>query len=163
MKKFVLISAVCAALCGVVSAEDYSKKSNDELVKLHGSVKNASDAADLKLEIKKRIDKMDEKVRKDFIDKLKASYEKNTENMSVKDFRAYESSVKKELKAKMEKLGIKHPSHHHDMKGHGKDAVEGHSCGENCACGHHHGEAKDSKESKDSKKDKKEKDSKDKK
>ncbi|MWV62894.1 DUF1104 domain-containing protein [Helicobacter saguini] len=147
MKKFLLVSAVCAGLCGILMAEDYSKKSNDELVKLHGSVKNASDAADLKIEIKKRIDKMDEKVRKDFIDKLKASYEKNTENMSVKEFRAYESSVKKELKAKMEKLGIKHPEGHHH--GGGKDSIKGHSCGENCECGH----GKESKE--DSKKNKK--------
>ncbi len=88
-------------------AADFSSKSNDELVKINGTLKSADDAADLKLEILKRVNTLEESAKKDFIDKLKASYEKNTENMKVKDLRAYEANVKKAFKAKIEKLSDK--------------------------------------------------------
>lgn len=155
MKNILLVGAVCVGLCGVMMAEDFSKKSNDELVRLHGYIKQPSDAADLKLELKKRIESMDGRAKKEFVEKLKDSYNKNTENMTLRDFRKYEADVKKELKAKMEKLGIKHEMGEHK---HG-DAIKGHSCGEGCACGHEH--SKDSKEGKKGKKDSK--DSKDRK
>lgn len=114
MKKKFLSVLVCGALSFGASAvaQDFSKASNDELAKLHGSLKNVSDAADLKLEIKKRVESMEGAAKKEFLSKVKQGYEKNTENMSVKEFREYEASVKKEVKDKMQKLGMKFKDPH---------------------------------------------------
>lgn len=83
---------------------DYSKKSESELIKLNGTLKKVEDAVDLRLEIKKRIAKMDDKQKPDFVKKLKDSYEKNTGDMKVKDLRKLEEDTKEAFAKRIQKL-----------------------------------------------------------
>ena len=111
MANVLLSSLVCMSLSSLAFAEDFSKKTNDELISLNGTLKKAEDAADLAVESMKRAKDMGEKARKEFKQKLKESWDKNTEKLSVKEFREYEANVKKEIKARLEKLGIKGDEH----------------------------------------------------
>lgn len=101
MVKFVMAGVLCASFG---YAADYSKHSDEELIKQNNGKLKAADAADLKLEVLKRANKLEGEAKKAFLDKVKAAYEKATENFKVKDFRAYEESVRKEFKAKIETL-----------------------------------------------------------
>ena len=89
---------------GLTMAADYSKSSDDELIKQNNGKLKPVDAADLKLEVMKRANKLEGEAKKAFLDKVKTAYDKATENFKVKDFRAYEEAVKKEFKAKIEAL-----------------------------------------------------------
>ncbi|RDU60730.1 DUF1104 domain-containing protein [Helicobacter marmotae] len=85
---------------------DLSKKKDSELVKLQGTLKG-EDAIDLALEVRKRIAKMNEKAKTKFMEEIKASYNKATENWIAKDLRAYEKEVKDGVKARVEKMDEK--------------------------------------------------------
>lgn len=104
MAKLVMTGLVSVSLASVGYAADYSKNSDDELIKLNNGKLKAADAADLKLEVIKRANKLEGEAKEAFLDKVKAAYDKATENFKVKDFRAYEESVKKEFKAKIDAL-----------------------------------------------------------
>lgn len=104
MAKLVMTGLVSVSLASVGYAADYSKNSDDELIKLNNGKLKAADAADLKLEVIKRANKLEGEAKKAFLDKVKAAYDKATENFKVKDFRAYEESVRKEFKAKIDAL-----------------------------------------------------------
>ncbi|WP_082807875.1 DUF1104 domain-containing protein [Helicobacter himalayensis] len=106
MKVQGLTMAVLASVfaLGVAYGADYSKKSESELIKLNGTLKKIEDAVDLKLEIKKRIAKMDDKQKPEFVKKLKESYEENTAEMKVKDLRKLERETKEAFAKRIQKL-----------------------------------------------------------
>ncbi len=105
-------SLVCA------NAADFSKKSDKELISLSGVVK-AEEFADYELEIAKRMKAKSEKEAKDFREKLKAQYEKATENMSVKEYREYKKATHEAMKKRVENMSEKElkesglPPHRH--------------------------------------------------
>lgn len=99
--KLALASVLCVSLG---YAADYSKQSDSDLIKLNNGKLKAADAADLKLEIMKRANKLEGDAKKDFFEKLKASYEKATDSWKAKDLRAYEAEVKKAFKEKVQSL-----------------------------------------------------------
>ncbi len=84
-------------------AADFSKKSDAELFKLNGTLKG-EDAVDLNLEIKKRSMKLNEEKRKEFNNKAKEGFEKNTEKMIVKDYRAQLKDIREAMKKRIEKM-----------------------------------------------------------
>lgn len=129
MKKLismVLAGALCASLA---LAADFSKKSNDDLVKMAGTVA-PKDVPDYRMELHKRVKAMKKEDAKAFHQKFEASMKKNTEKISVKDMRARRAAVKKAIDEKtkgMTKEQIKesglemHHGHHKHAKDHKKD------------------------------------------
>lgn len=126
MKKLismVLAGALCASLA---LAADFSKKSNDDLVKMAGTVA-PKDVPDYRMELHKRVKAMKKEDAKAFHQKFEASMKKNTEKMSVKDMRARRAAVKKAIDEKtkgMTKEQIKESgleTHHKHAKDHKKD------------------------------------------
>ncbi len=112
-------SLVCA------NAADFSKKSDKELISLSGIVK-VEEFADYELEIAKRMKAKSEKEAKDFREKLKAQYEKATENMSVKEYREYKKATHEAMKKRVENMSEKElkesgfPPHRHFKECKGK-------------------------------------------
>lgn len=106
IRKILLTSVMGVCLCGWLNAADFSKHTEDELIKLSGSVKVA-DYPDYKIEIIKRAKQMKEKDAQSFKEKLKAQYEKATENMKVKELRAYEQSAREAMKKKIDTMTVK--------------------------------------------------------
>lgn len=106
IRKILLTSAMGVCLCGWLNAADFSKHTEDELIKLSGSVKVA-DYPDYKIEVIKRTKQMKEKDAQSFKEKLKAQYEKATENMKVKELRAYEKSAREAMKKKIDSMTAK--------------------------------------------------------
>lgn len=128
--KIALIGMFAAVGC---LAADYSKKSDKDLLSLNGTLKGA-DAVDLQFEIIKRAQsKGDAKMT--FMMDAKASFEKNTENMRVKDFREYEAGIKAGVMEKIaslsdeerEKLGVGAGGHSCPMHGGEGGGHGGHS------------------------------------
>lgn len=126
MKKLismVLAGVLCASLA---LAADFSKKSNDDLVKMAGTVA-PKDVPDYRMELHKRVKAMKKEDAKAFHQKFEASMKKNTEKMSVKDMRARRAAVKKAIDEKtkgMTKEQIKESGlemHHKHAKDHKKD------------------------------------------
>lgn len=129
MKKLismVLAGALCASLA---LAADFSKKSNDDLVKMAGTVA-PKDVPDYRMELHKRIKTMKKEDAKAFHQKFEASMKKNTEKMSMKDMRARRAAIKKAIdektkgmtKEQIKESGLHHTMHQHDQhkKGHKK-------------------------------------------
>lgn len=85
---------------------DLSKSKDDELVKLQGTLKG-NDAIDLELEVRKRAAKMSDKNKSKFMDKVRASFEKATDNWSAKDLRAYQKEIRNGVKSRIEKMSDK--------------------------------------------------------
>ncbi|RDU73801.1 DUF1104 domain-containing protein [Helicobacter aurati] len=79
---------------------DFSKKNNQELIKEAGTM-IGNDAVEFALEIKKRANAMQEKARKDFIEKLERSYKENTKNMKLDDLKRYEKEILQGIKTKV--------------------------------------------------------------
>lgn len=125
MKKLismVLAGALCASLA---LAADFSKKSNDDLVKMAGTVA-PKDVPDYRIELHKRVKAMKKEDAKAFHEKFEASMKKNTEKMSMKDMRARRAAIKKAIDEKtkgMTKDQIKESGlqMHHGHHKHAKD------------------------------------------
>ena len=116
LKVSILAVAFGSLVCA--NAADFSKKSDKELISLSGVVK-VEEFADYELEIAKRMKAKSEKEAKDFREKLKAQYEKATENMSVKEYREYKKATHEAMKKRVEKMSEKElkesglPPHRH--------------------------------------------------
>lgn len=110
--------AISIIASGMVFAADFSSKSNDELINMAGKV-SASDAKDYFGEIEKRTDEMTVKEAKAFKEKLKAQEDKVFENMKVKDVKAYKKSIHENMKGK-----------HGGMHGEAKKGKPMGNCGE---------------------------------
>ncbi|RDU60752.1 DUF1104 domain-containing protein [Helicobacter marmotae] len=134
MKRFqlcVVATALSAFLCSAIFAADFSKTSEADLIKLSGVVK-VEDFADYQIEIAKRLKKKSEKDAQAFKEKLKAQYEKATENLSVKQLREYKKSTQEAMKKRIESMSVKElqesglPFHKHfdKAKGDGKSSCK---------------------------------------
>ncbi|AVV96246.1 zinc ABC transporter substrate-binding protein [Helicobacter pylori] len=130
MKKALKILSVSALLFVALNAKDFSKTSDEDLVKMAGVVA-PQDIVDYTKELKKRMEKMPEDKRKAFHKQLHEYAVKNTDNMTVADFEARQKAVKEALKkGNMEDMdddfglrSCKHgKKHKHDKHGkkHGK-------------------------------------------
>ncbi|PUD18274.1 zinc ABC transporter substrate-binding protein [Helicobacter pylori] len=139
MKKALKILSVSALLFVALNAKDFSKTSDEDLVKMAGVVA-PQDIVDYTKELKKRMEKMPEDKRKAFHKQLHEYAVKNTDNMTVADFEARQKAVKEALKkGNMEdmdddfglrscKHGKKHKHHKHgghDKHGKGHDKEQG--------------------------------------
>ncbi|PUD70080.1 sialic acid-binding protein [Helicobacter pylori] len=130
MKKALKILSVSALLFVALNAKDFSKTSDEDLVKMAGVVA-PQDIVDYTKELKKRMEKMPEDKRKAFHKQLHEYATKNTDKMTVADFEARQKAVKEALKkGNMEDMdddfglrSCKHgKKHKHDKHGkkHGK-------------------------------------------
>lgn len=119
-----------AVLGSCVYAADFSKKSDNELVQLSGSVK-VGEFVDYQLEVAKRLKKMAQKDMQAFKEKLHAQYEKATESMNVKQWREYKKATYEAMKKHIDGLSKKEleESGLHLLKG-GKGEPK--ACGECC-------------------------------
>ncbi len=105
MKFFNILLVSCIfALCAYT--KDFSILVNDELAKIRGSLKPYEEA-ELIIEIKKRLNNMDEKIKTEFIDKIKQSYKENTKKLNAEEFKKYENEVKEAFKTKINSIGDK--------------------------------------------------------
>ncbi len=130
MKKALKILSVSALLFVALNAKDFSKTSDEDLVKMAGVVA-PQDIVDYTKELKKRMEKMPEDKRKAFHKQLHEYATKNTDKMTVADFEARQKAIKEALKkGNMEDMdddfglrSCKHgKKHKHDKHGkkHGK-------------------------------------------
>ncbi len=130
MKKALKILSVSALLFVALNAKDFSKTSDEDLVKMAGVVA-PQDIVDYTKELKKRMEKMPEDKRKAFHKQLHEYAVKNTDSMTVADFEARQKAIKEALKkGNMEDMdddfglrSCKHgKKHKHDKHGkkHGK-------------------------------------------
>lgn len=98
--KICILAGIAASL---LNAADFSKSSDKDLIKVAGIV-SIEDYADYKLEIIKRMKAKKEKDAKKFRDQLHAQMEKNTENLTLKEWRAYQKATKEALESKIKSL-----------------------------------------------------------
>ncbi|MGL2367517.1 DUF1104 domain-containing protein [Helicobacter pylori] len=139
MKKALKILSVSALLFVALNAKDFSKTSDEDLVKMAGVVA-PQDIVDYTKELKKRMEKMPEDKRKAFHKQLHEYAVKNTDNMTVADFEARQKAVKEALKkgnmedmdddlglrsCKHEKMHKHHKHGGHDKHGKGHDKEQG--------------------------------------
>ncbi|WQV57847.1 DUF1104 domain-containing protein [Helicobacter pylori] len=139
MKKALKILSVSTLLFVALNAKDFSKTSDEDLVKMAGVVA-PQDIVDYTKELKKRMEKMPEDKRKAFHKQLHEYAVKNTDNMTVADFEARQKAVKEALKkgnmedmdddlglrsCKHEKMHKHHKHGGHDKHGKGHDKEQG--------------------------------------
>ncbi|MCQ2827694.1 DUF1104 domain-containing protein [Helicobacter pylori] len=139
MKKALKILSVSALLFVALNAKDFSKTSDEDLAKMAGIVA-PQDVVDYTKELKMRMKKMPEDKRKAFHKQLHEYAVKNTDSMTVADFKARQKAIKEALKkGNMEdmdddfglrscKHGKKHKHHKHgghDKHGKGHDKEQG--------------------------------------
>ncbi|MDE6885569.1 MAG: DUF1104 domain-containing protein [Helicobacteraceae bacterium] len=120
MKKILKFSIATLALSGILFAADYSKVSNDELIKMSGSVQ-PKDMLDYKIEVGKRVDEMTMKDANEFKNKIREQEKQVYDNMKVKDFKARQKAIMEAMKeqckndkpkcAKMDRFQNKHNEH----------------------------------------------------
>ncbi|PAF46390.1 hypothetical protein BKH46_07945 [Helicobacter sp. 12S02634-8] len=106
MNKFaamILAGAVCASLS---FGADFSKQSNEELIKMAGTVAPA-DAPDYKIEIHKRMKTMKKEEAKKFHEQLEEAMQKNTDSMTLKEFRERREAIKQAMDAKIKTMSKK--------------------------------------------------------
>lgn len=95
--------AISIIASGVMFAADFSTKSIDDLVNMAGKV-STTDMKDYVNEIEKRTNEMTVKEAKAFKEKLKTAEEKAFENMKVKDVKAYKQSMHENMKANVQNM-----------------------------------------------------------
>ncbi|TLD86727.1 DUF1104 domain-containing protein [Helicobacter sp. MIT 05-5294] len=129
--KFIFSVALVGALISSALSADYSKTSNEELVKLSGKV-SPKDYPDYKIEIHKRIEEMKVKDARAFQEQLRAAHLKATEKMSETEYRKYQEERRIAIQKHMDSMtgaeiresglmgrGFHHNRGFHDTKGYG--------------------------------------------
>lgn len=118
-----------------VFGADFSKKSNNEIINLAGSVE-PKDVFDYDKEIKKRMEDMTMKDAREFRTKIKEQETKIYDNMKVKDFKVRQKAIMESMREKCKSESsfcmkdMKGPRH---MQGHmqgGKNGMQGNMRGE---------------------------------
>ncbi len=134
MHKMIKISLISSfVFSGVIFGADFSKKTNDELIKLSGIV-DPKDILDYRKEIENRIDNMTKKEAKEFRDRIREQEDRVYDDMKVKDLKLRKQEIRdaieKQCKNNSElcnKMGPrldkpdgknnhKGAKHHHDME-----------------------------------------------
>lgn len=95
MKKIILCAMV---LSGVLFGADFSKSSNDDLIKLAGKV-DPKDVPSYYAEIEKRVDDMTMKQAREFKDQIREQERQVYDNMKVKDFKARQRAIRDAMRA----------------------------------------------------------------
>lgn len=103
--KLGLSALVLAGLCtGLLAKEvSFKDKSNKELVEMAGKVV-PDQVPDYQMELYKRMAKMNPDQKKKFHDQLKASADKNTENMTMEEFEKRREAIHAAIKARVAKM-----------------------------------------------------------
>ena len=103
MKAKTLISVLVGTTLSVsvALAADFSKKSNEELVNLSGKVA-PKDYPDYKMEIHKRMQKMEIQEGRDFADNLRKNAQINYDKMTMKEYREYRDEIRKETEKRID-------------------------------------------------------------
>jgi len=97
MKKLLTLSVLGSfVLSGVLFGADFEKQSNKDLLSLSGKV-SPKDMPKYRLEIAKRIENMSVKEAREFEESLREQAQKVYDGMKVKEFRAYKHEVHKEM------------------------------------------------------------------
>ncbi|WP_394909769.1 DUF1104 domain-containing protein [uncultured Helicobacter sp.] len=97
MKKLLTLSVLGSlVLSGVLFGADFEKQSNKDLLSLSGKV-SPKDMPKYRLEIAKRIENMSVKEAREFEESLREQAQKVYDSMKVKEFRAYKHEVHKEM------------------------------------------------------------------
>ena len=97
MKKILALSLVGSFLVsGLLLGEDFAKKSNKDLINLAGKVK-PKDVPEYRLEIAKRIEDMSVKEAREFEESIRKQAQKVYDGMKVKEFRDYRHEAHKAL------------------------------------------------------------------
>ncbi|RAX54230.1 hypothetical protein CCY99_04255 [Helicobacter sp. 16-1353] len=117
MNKFLRFGLIGSlVLGGFIFGADFSKKSNDEIINLAGSVE-PKDIIDYDKEIKKRVEEMTMKDAREFMTKIKEQEKKIFDNMKVKDFKARQKAIMDARRENCKAQGESCKYHMKDMKG----------------------------------------------
>ena len=146
MNKILAVSLMGSLIfSGFVFGADFSKQTNDELVKLSGTI-DPKDVLDYKKEIDKRVNNMTGNDAKAFKEKIKAQQDKVYGEMKVKDLKQRKEAIFNAIKEQCSKDPAscpkppkmdKNPQHQHGANkpaGHSHGAAKD---GAGCACGNH--------------------------
>ncbi len=103
--KLGIASLVIAGLCTGLLAESnpFESKSDKELIDMAGKVV-PNQVPDYKMELYKRTKKMKPEQRKKFYEKVMASADKNTANMTMEDFGKRMEAIHAAMKARIAKM-----------------------------------------------------------
>ena len=99
MKKIIF----ALAFLGLVWGHEFPMMSNEELANLAGNVQ-ADEIVDYHMELHKRMQEMDKPQAKEFRKKLREIREKNTEDMTLKEYRAKMEAIKQAIEEKIKTM-----------------------------------------------------------
>ncbi|BCZ19203.1 hypothetical protein NHP190012_08450 [Helicobacter sp. NHP19-012] len=96
---------IVAGLCNglFASANPFESKSDQELIDMAGKVV-PNQVPDYKMELHKRMQKMKPEQKEKFHEKLKASADKNTANMTMEEFEKRRQAIHEAIKARIAKM-----------------------------------------------------------
>lgn len=101
--RLILSLALVGALVSNALSADYSKASNEELIKLSGKV-TPKDYPDYRIEIHKRIQEMKVKDARIFREKLKESRDNAFENMTHNEYQEYKRATCLEMRKRLDSM-----------------------------------------------------------
>ncbi|GMB90983.1 DUF1104 domain-containing protein [Helicobacter ailurogastricus] len=103
--KLGVAALVMAGLCNSLLAGSgaFESKSDKELIEMAGKVA-PEQVPDYRMELYKRSKHMDAKQRKKFFEKVMASADKNTANMTMEDFDKRMEAIRAAIKARVAKM-----------------------------------------------------------
>ncbi|BCD46266.1 DUF1104 domain-containing protein [Helicobacter suis] len=103
--KLGIAGLVIAGLCTGLLAESnpFESKSDKELIDMAGKVV-PNQVPDYKMELFKRMKKMNADQKKKLYDELKASADKNTANMTMEEFEKRRQAIRAAIKARVAKM-----------------------------------------------------------
>lgn len=102
--KLVLSFALVGALVTSALSADYSKLSNEELIKLSSSKIAPKDYPDYKIEVHKRMQEMKIKEARDFGDKLRESRNNVYDKMTRKEYQEYREATRLEMQKRLDTM-----------------------------------------------------------
>ncbi|MCR8705306.1 DUF1104 domain-containing protein [Campylobacter sp. 2352 PW] len=125
MKKIVSLFIVGSLAASFALGDDFSKKSNDEILNLAKSVK-AQNQADLVIEMKKRMNEMKYKDAKDFHQQFRANLHENISKLSTQERNQRRVIVQEDMQKltdemsgkEIRELNLHHYNNTHSHKNH---------------------------------------------
>ncbi|MDE7175379.1 MAG: DUF1104 domain-containing protein [Helicobacter sp.] len=101
--KIILSLALAGTLVSGALAADYSKASNEELIKLSGKVA-PKDYPDYRMEIHKRMQEMKVKEAREFRDRLRESHQNAYSNMTHKEYLEHHNALCAEVQKRLDTM-----------------------------------------------------------
>lgn len=141
MKTKTLVSlALVGALISGAFAADYSKASNEELLKLSAGKIAPKDYPDYRMEIHKRTQEMKVKDAKVFRDKLRESRQSMYDKMTHKEYLEYKDAIHLEMQKRLDSMSERE-ARESGLLGYGQykgSRYGGHRSYRDCHKGYHH-------------------------